>query len=263
MIYMKNEIIIFTDGASRGNPGEGGWGAVLIYQNSEKKAENIKQKVKEIGGKENNTTNNRMELSAVIGALSYLSESFNLQDSSFKIFSDSSYVINGITKWIHGWKKNGWKTKTKDDVENRDLWASLDALVAGKKIEWKVISGHAGVPGNERCDEIATAFADEKKIDLYDGDLEKYQIRNILFVPEDGGKSGKADSNKNRSKLPAYSYISAINGKIEIHKTWKDCEARVKGKNAKFKKSLSLENEQEIIAEFSVKKDTEISSVSE
>lgn len=255
---MKNEITIFTDGSSRGNPGRGGWGAIIVYNNSRNYAEqtqnDAEQKqfyVSEIGGKEENTTNNRMELTACIESLSFLSDC-KLKTKNYKLFTDSSYLVNGITKWIHGWKKNDWKTSDKNNkkpVENRDLWEKLDSLVFGKKIEWKIISGHSGIVGNERCDEIATAFSDGKNIDLYKGDLDGYPIKNILDLTESVEK--KERKNKSRSRALAYSYVSFVDGKIEIHKTWPECEARVKGKPARFKKALSAEEEKQIISEFS------------
>jgi ribonuclease HI len=130
----QSEIIIFTDGSSRGNPGPGGWGVVVISNNIE---EGIK--VEELGGCEEHTTNNRMELCAVISALSFLlTKKYNLQTS---IYSDSSYVINGITKWVYGWQKNGWVTATKNPVENKDLWQQLFDLSKNFKIDWHRVDG--------------------------------------------------------------------------------------------------------------------------
>lgn len=152
--------IIFTDGSSRGNPGPGGWGAIISDEKS----------IKEIGGRESQTTNNRMELSAAI-------ESLRLNPSEpIIVLSDSEYVIKGITEWIHGWIKRGWKNSQKKSVLNQDLWENLYNASQGKDITWKYVRGHQGTPGNERCDVIATSFADNEKIDLFDGSVSEYNI---------------------------------------------------------------------------------------
>ena len=158
-----NEIIIFTDGSSKDNPGPGGWGAII-----KKPTTNNRQLTTEIGGRAEHTTNNRMELTAAIEALSFLKSYKPPAAVSYKLFSDSKYLIDGITKWIHGWQKNGWRTKDRKGVLNRDLWESLYELTAGKEIEWKYVAGHIGHPENERCDEIAQAFAEGKTPKLND-----------------------------------------------------------------------------------------------
>lgn len=139
-------IEIYTDGACRGNPGIGGWGAVLCYGG----------KKKEIFGGEAHTTNNRMELMAVIRALEQLKQS-----SVVKIYTDSQYVQKGISTWIHGWKKNGWRTASKAPVKNIDLWQQLDALIGPHKIEWLWVKGHGTNTGNIKADELANLGADQ------------------------------------------------------------------------------------------------------
>jgi len=151
--------IIYTDGSSRGNPGPGGWGAIVAGET-----------VREIGGRESQTTNNRMELSAAIEAMK-----LNPVEP-VTVFSDSEYVIKGITEWIHGWIKRGWKNAQKKAVLNQDLWEKLYDLTEGKNITWKYVRGHMGSPGNERCDVIATSFADGEPVDLYTGSVDKYAI---------------------------------------------------------------------------------------
>lgn len=131
---------IYTDGACKGNPGVGGWGAILRFGETEK----------ELFGGVANTTNNRMEMTAVIEALRALSRSCDAV-----VFTDSSYVQKGISEWIHGWKRNGWRTADKKPVKNADLWQTLDELAAGHKIEWRWVRGHAGHPENERADVLA------------------------------------------------------------------------------------------------------------
>lgn len=157
-------ITIFTDGSSKGNPGPGGWGAIVADEKI----------VKEIGGREEHTTNNRMELTACIRALESLEPSSQKLEAI--IYCDATYVVKGITEWIHGWHRNNWKTAGKKLVENKDLWMNLFEVTQGKNLHWKLVAGHAGVPANERCDAIATTFADSDKINLYDGSRSGYKI---------------------------------------------------------------------------------------
>src|SRR5262245_54863405 len=133
---------IWTDGACSGNPGPGGWGAILRYGDTEK----------QLSGGEAATTNNRMELMGAISALEALK-----RPSKVKLNTDSKYVMDGVTKWIHGWKKNGWKTADKKPVKNEDLWRRLDAIVATHQIEWKWVKGHADDVMNNRADDLARA----------------------------------------------------------------------------------------------------------
>lgn len=140
------EVVIYTDGACKGNPGPGGWGAVLQAGGHEK----------EMWGGEKLTTNNRMELTAVIEALASLR-----RRCSIDLYTDSEYVRNGITSWIHGWKARGWRTADKKPVKNVELWQKLEALAAGHDVRWHWVRGHAGHPGNERADQLANRGVDE------------------------------------------------------------------------------------------------------
>ena len=142
---LETKVQAFTDGACSGNPGPGGWGAVLRWRGTEK----------ELKGGEAQTTNNRMELMAAIAALESLKRPLPVD-----LYTDSQYLRLGITGWIHGWKKNGWKTADKKPVKNRDLWERLDAVAARHDIEWRWVKGHSGVPGNERVDALANAAID-------------------------------------------------------------------------------------------------------
>ncbi|MBI2305717.1 MAG: ribonuclease HI [Rhodocyclales bacterium] len=143
----KNDIIeIWADGGCRGNPGPGGWGVLLRAGTHEK----------ELWGGEPATTNNRMELTAVIRALEAMKRPVRA-----RIHTDSQYVQKGISEWIHGWKRNGWKTSDKKPVKNADLWQELDGLAARHKLEWLWVRGHAGDPGNERADALANRGIDE------------------------------------------------------------------------------------------------------
>jgi ribonuclease HI len=238
MVVMENKniISIFTDGSSLGNPGPGGWGAIVIFDG----------KVKELGGGESPTTNNRMELSATIGALKFVGNT----NAPIVLHTDSSYVINGITKWVWGWRKNNWITSTKTEVINRDLWEELSDAVVGKKIEWKYVGGHIGIAGNHRADEIAVSFSKGKPEKLFDGNFEDYGIKNILDISHDTELKEARTKNKSHSNAKAYSYVSLVDGKIMTHQTWAECEARVRGKKAKYKKALSKEDEEKIMSEW-------------
>ena len=225
-------IKIFTDGSSRGNPGPGGWGSIVVTDDM----------VMELGGREEHTTNNRMELTAVLEGLRRTTH-----NDLITVYTDSSYVLKGSTLWLSTWKKNDWMTKGKDPVLNKDIWVAMDDLLSTKKITWKLLPGHSGIPANERCDEIATTFADNLVPDLYSGKISEYGV-DITVLESEGGKK---PSRSKQSAGKAYSYVSMVNGEILTHTTWEQCEKRVKGfKNTKFKKAMSLEDEQNIIREW-------------
>ena len=137
---------IYTDGACSGNPGPGGWGVVVYFEDGSRH---------ELGGADRQTTNNRMELQAAIAALDFLTDH---PTDAIELYTDSEYVRKGITEWIKGWKKKGWKTSTGKDVVNKDLWQELD-LLNSNQVQWRYVRAHAGNEGNERCDAIARAFS--------------------------------------------------------------------------------------------------------
>ena len=143
---MKTRVTIHTDGACRGNPGPGGWGALLVAKGFEK----------ELWGGERQTTNNRMELLAAIQGLQALKRRCRVD-----LHTDSQYVRQGITRWLPNWKKNGWRTSSRKPVKNRDLWERLDELAQRHDVEWHWVKGHSGDPGNERADELANRGTDE------------------------------------------------------------------------------------------------------
>ncbi|MHA1538727.1 MAG: ribonuclease HI [Alphaproteobacteria bacterium] len=146
---MANDSVdIWTDGACSGNPGPGGWGAILRFNAKER----------EISGGEPDTTNNRMELTAAIEALNALKRPVAL-----RLHTDSTYVKDGITKWIHGWKKNGWRNASKKPVKNKDLWLALEAAMAPHRVEWHWVKGHSGHPENDRADELARAGLEQAR----------------------------------------------------------------------------------------------------
>lgn len=154
----KDKIIIYTDGAARGNPGPAGWGTAIIFGD----------KVIELGGRSDHATNNQMELIAAIEGLKYLKNTMsrlNL-DIEVEIFADSKYVIQGATEWIHGWIKNNWINSAKKPVMNKALWEDLHKLTQEFKPKWYYVKGHSGDKWNDRVDEIATTFADDEPVKL-------------------------------------------------------------------------------------------------
>ena len=230
-----HKFVVFADGACSGNPGPGGWGAIVSDET----------RVVELGGYHSTTTNNRMELEAVYQALKNIHA--RQSKAQITIYTDSNYVVQGITKWISSWKKNSWKTLAKEEVKNKDLWIKLDEIFSEAKefcsIEWKHVDGHSGIPGNERADEIAASFSKRDEIELFDGLIENYSVDLTYLM---ASKVPKAKS-KSKSKGKVF-YLSLVNGKVFRDETWKACEARVKNqRGAKYKKFSSPEEEREIL----------------
>lgn len=224
---------LFTDGASKGNPGPGGWGAIVAFD----------ERVVELGEREEETTNNRMELTAAIEGLVAARD---MGATEATVYTDSQYVINGITKWVFGWQQNGWVTKTKDEVLNRDLWQRLVDVTSVLNVTWESVQGHVGVPGNERADVIASDYGLDKGVELFAGSRAEYTVDLT-----DLGEKKEKSASKSRSKAKAFSYISMVDGDIQVHQGWSETEARVKGKSGvKYKKALSKEDEEAIIKEW-------------
>lgn len=239
-------ILVFTDGACSGNPGPGGWAAVIATPEGE---------ITEIGGGSDRTTNNEMEMRAAAEALRRIR---NLK-GPVVFYTDSTYVIRGITQWVWGWIKRGWKTAEGNEVSNQALWKELMSLVqargADSKISWLYSRGHVGTPGNERCDEIAVAFSQKRWIDLYQGPLLKYPVA-IYDVPEDGTLP---EMRPKQEKKVAHSYLSKVGGIVYRHRDWASCERRVKGQSgALFKKAMSAGEEKEILKTWGLSEGTEI-----
>lgn len=238
-------IVVFTDGASKRNPGPGGWGVVIVRPEGH---------VTELGGGAKTTTNNRMELTGAIQALTHLER----VEGRLAIYTDSTYVIQGIREWIHGWTRRGWKTAAGGDVLNRELWEDLHGLTTARgprAIAWHHVRGHAGIPGNERADTIADAFATGRPVALYDGPLSGYAIPEILDVPEESAssKAAKPASRRASPKGRAYSYVSVVDGRPMRHATWTACEARVTGRaGARFKKATSAADEAAIFRSWGI-----------
>ncbi len=237
-------IVVFTDGSSKGNPGPGGWGAIVVRPEG---------RVTELGGGSPRTTNNKMELTGAISALAQVRD----VTGGVVVYTDSTYVIKGIREWIHGWKRRGWKTATGADVMNRDLWEALSALTAARGargIAWNYVRGHVGTPGNERCDELADAFATEQPVTLYDGPVDAYDV-DIRQLPDDTSVPVRSTpaAGTSKGKSAAYSYVSVVDGTPMRHSTWAECEARVKGRSgARFKKATSGADQAEILRSWGV-----------
>lgn len=232
-------IIVFTDGAAKGNPGPGGWAAIVVTTAG---------RVRELGGGSRHTTNNQMELRGPIEALSHLRGT----PGRVALYTDSTYVIRGITEWIPNWQRRGWRTMEGKDVLNRDLWEKLWDLVRAREVapDWHYVRGHIGIPGNERVDEIANAFALNDDPGLYEGPLADYPVR-IQDIPEDTNLPTSSNSPGKNAK--PYSYLSVVDGVALRHATWAECEQRVKGRSgARFKKAMSAEDEKAILKAWGV-----------
>jgi ribonuclease HI len=225
-------LLIYTDGACSGNPGPGGWGAIVLLPAG---------KVRELGGREPRTTNNRMELTAAIRALG----SVATLPGPVGLYTDSTYLILGITRWLHMWKRKGWTRVDGAETLNRDLWEELDRLVSQRreKLTWSYVRGHKGHEANSRCDEIAVAFSKGKPAQLYDGPLLGYSVD--LFPPKP--EPLPAASSRPSGPKKAGWYLSLLDGRLEKHQTWPGCQARVHGQPALFKKVTSAEEESAVL----------------
>lgn len=245
----NQHITVFTDGACSGNPGPGGWGAILSIPSL--------NQVCELGGADHQTTNNRMEMLASIEALRRIESSLKshpekIHEQEINLYTDSTYIIRGITQWIFAWKRRGWVSSQGEPVLNQDLWQELDALIFKLKrsrlpVHWIYVRGHSGNPGNERCDQIAVLFSQGLWPSLYSGPSEGYSI-DLSVVPEKASLPPMSSKSSSTEKKPPHSYLSLVDGRAFRHKTWSQCEARVKNrKGALFKKAKSAEEEQGIL----------------
>ena len=234
-------VTVFTDGASRGNPGPGGWGAVVSIVRPDE------SRVVELGGAEANTTNNRMELTAAVETLRHLTAYKLLSGAcELNLYTDSRYLIHGVTRWMEGWKNQNWRTARKQPVERSDLWKELDRLLDQCSVSWHHVRGHSGLVGNERADAIATAYADAGAPHLYSGPRASYpyDIESRTY------EAPKRKTNERKGK-PAHSYVSMVGGEIRTHRNWADTKERVNGvSGARYKKALSPDDERAIIEEF-------------
>lgn len=240
------KFIVYTDGACSGNPGPGGWGAVIGFIQGKNAL------IKELGDRAPNTTNNRMELASVLAALNDIERTAgDSPEFSIQIYTDSVYVIKGITQWVFGWKKRGWKNAEGAAVLNQDIWEDLDRVVyhlqkkMNQKIKWDYVRGHQGTPGNERCDQIAVAFSKGDYISLYKGSNENYEFDILTPPPTEEIK----EKNYTKTSTPKTQwYVVLKNGVLTRYKTWSECEASVKGApGVKFKKVTSESEEAEVL----------------
>ncbi len=240
-MIQENSIIIFTDGAARGNPGLGGWGSIVILQ---------KKGIPwayELSGKLAHTTNNAMELTAVLESIKSLVKHNTASLQSCVVYSDSHYVVAGMMSWIYGWQKNGWKSSTGGVVANQELWKAI--ILESKKIPCKIqyirVAGHAGVAGNERCDVLATMAADGRPVNHYNGPLDQYPVHSIDIIPV---APPRTSTGEKKSSPKNGWYISSIGGVVERHMDWDSCKARVHGQPARYKKVTSEREEQEFLS---------------
>lgn len=237
-------IIVFSDGAAKGNPGPAGWGSVILTPG---------RQVIELGGGSPHATNNQMELTAVIETLRHVRN----VPGHVNLYSDSTYVISGIREWIRAWKRRGWKTVEGKNVLNRELWERLDQLVTERgtrTITWHYVRGHSAVPGNERADAIASGFATHGYVELYRGPYSEYTI-SLTAVPEDSRLPERRSSSSGK-KRPAHSYLSVVDGRPMRHASWPECERRVKGKSgARFKKAMNAAEEVAILKQWGFRPD--------
>lgn len=241
---IRDSFIVYSDGACSGNPGPGGWAFVLGSPEGW---------VQEGAGHVPDTTNNRMELLSAVEALRLILES-ERSSQNVLLFSDSVYVIRGATQWVFGWRRNGWKTAQGDDVSNRDLWEVFFVLVhqSGLKIEFRYVKGHAGIPGNERCDVLAVQSSQRSVVQLYSGNNSDYYFDIRDLPPEMPIPEMRSKSSVNGSKEKV-NYLSLINGKVFRDSNWGQCEARVKGRpGVRYKKVKSLQEEKSVLESWGV-----------
>lgn len=238
-------IALFTDGACSGNPGPGGWACVLALPEG---------RAQELAGREAPTTNNRMEMRAVLEGL----RAVRALPGPVVVHTDSTYVLGGMTKWLAGWKRRGWLTAAGEPVKNEDLWRALDELRDARGrggVQWRWVRGHDGHDANERCDELAVALSKGRPVALYDGPLLAYPYGSLAPSPEEAlpeSRPRATGPGAAAASGPA-TYLSLVDGRLERHDVWKDCEARVKGRGgARFKKVRTAQEERAVLKSWGV-----------
>ncbi len=218
-------IRIITDGACRGNPGPGGWAALIIRDGE----------IEEIGGHEPHTTNNRMELRAAIEALRRVPT-----DARVEITTDSKYLMQGMTSWLPLWQRRGWTTSAGTPVENQDLWQTLAGL-AGRRVRWQHVYGHSGHPENERANTIAQSYAAKREPSPVQQPLAP--VAPVSAPPQAGLIRAIA-----ARRPAARTYLSLVDGELQRHRTWDECRAQVHGASgARYKKCASADEELETV----------------
>jgi len=244
---------IFCDGACSGNPGPGGWG-VIVSGFAVQRALSWTQ---ELGGYSAGTTNNRMELQGAIEGLRLIQD----EEGETTVYTDSVYVIRGITQWIFGWKSKGWKTAQGTPVLNEELWKTLDALVnerrnrKGVQVRFRYVPGHKGVPANERVDQIAVSFSKHEPVVLFRGESSSYSVDLESSIQASFEKLPERQSSASATSktTKAQGYLSLIGSAPEHHHSWSNCEARVKGRpGARYRKYTTLAEAKEILSSWGV-----------
>jgi ribonuclease HI len=221
--------VAYTDGACLGNPGPGGWGTRILYPDG---------MVEEYGGAAStSTTNNRMELQAAIEALNILRHF-----QSVSVVTDSRYVMDGVTKWIHGWRRRNWRTASNTPVKNRRLWLRLDAL-NHRGVRWQHVRGHSGDPNNERVDDIARGFAQGAPPVLFKGQIDDASDPARAYVQEIAASVPPRHRQSRQSRVfDKPRYVSIVHGRVALDDEWAACSARVQGvSGALFKKVRNTE----------------------
>lgn len=235
----QTKALFYCDGACSGNPGPGGWAAVAFDPNT--------QIVWQAYAHQPSTTNNRMELTATLRCLQWI-ESQKI--SSAVIHSDSKYVLEGIQKWRHGWKKNNWTKSNQEEVLNKDLWIALDKQLEALNpvsLEWVYVPGHSGIEGNEYVDQLAVEASLTPGLNQENtSPADTFTNLEIFSTSQPVGNSSQKSKKKNSSK--ALGYLALIDGKVHDFKTWPECEAQVKGKPyVKYKKYASEKDKADIL----------------
>jgi ribonuclease HI len=228
----QGHALMFSDGACSGNPGPGGWAAICVSPEGQ---------IVEMGGSDPATTNNRMEILGSIEGIRRLSKI----KAPIQAFTDSTYVIRGITGWVFGWRRSGWKTAEGKDVLNRDLWEELSRVIQahGHPVKWNYLRGHSGIPANDRVDALAVALSRGEKPQFFRGVMSEYPV-DLADLPD---SFELPDMKSPGSSKKAGFYLSWVNGELKRHTTWPECEAHVKGRSgAKFKKVTSEAEAREI-----------------
>ncbi len=235
-------ICIITDGACSGNPGPGGWAAIIISDGE----------TEEFGGHEPRTTNNRMEMQGAIEGLRRVPA-----DAAVHIVSDSSYLVKGMTQWLRAWKRRGWVTATGAPVLNRDLWEELDAL-AGSRVAWEQVKGHAGHPENERADVIAQSYSRGQAPPAPGAAAPPAPRAPATPRPREAKPAGGSAAPPSAASLPPHpggaTYLSLTGGQLRRHATWPECQQTVHGvSGARFKKCKTPAEEAATLRSWGVK----------
>lgn len=228
--------VLVTDGACSGNPGPGGWACILFTP---------PDRVEEFSGSHEATTNNRMELLAVMEGIRRVP-----QGARAHVFTDSVYVIKGATQWIWGWRRRGWLNSQGEPVANQDLWEEWGRVSAGRKLDWSFVRGHSGHPGNERCDELAVAQTKGQYVTHYRGSRVAYPVP-LPVAPSDQDLPNWEKKAQTKS-APAH-YLSFVGGTLQRHASWPECQRAVHGRSgARFKKVQSRDEELAVCKQWGV-----------